>query len=204
MNEVRTGEGGGSSWNLFSEWLNSLPFPDSRWGWREQMDTGRGGRRAWNEGDGRGTDGIEGKLRGESGRMEGKFSIWPWAEMKSYIYLGAARCCFGVHPFFPLRHLHLKVLGAVPAVREIHRTVPCIVLRRQLLHVGISAVFKPPWRWQRRNECKPSAQSGLGSGSPPGISASPETGAYDFEEVSCTLFAVRWPKYSKWFMILLA
>lgn len=204
MNEVRTGEGGGSSWNLFSEWLNSLPFPDSRWGRREQMDTGRRGRRAWNEGDGRGTDGIGGKLREESGRMGGKFSIWPWAEMKICMYLGAARYCFGMHHFFPQWHLLLKVLRAEPAVQEIHRTVPYIFLRRQLLQVGISAVFKPPWQWQRRNECKPSAQSGLGSGSLPGIPASPGIGAYDFEEVSCTLFAARWPKYSKWFMILFA
>lgn len=130
MNEVRTGEGGGSSWNLFSEWLNSLPFPDSRWGRREQMDTGRRGRRAWNEGDGRGTDGIGGKLREESGRMEGKFSIWPWAEMKICMYLGAARYCFGMHHFFPQWHLLLKVLRAEPAVQEIHRTVPYIFLRK--------------------------------------------------------------------------
>lgn len=91
MNEVRAGEGGGSSWNLFSEWLNLLPFPNLCWGRREQMDTGRRGRRVRNEGDGWGTDGVGGKRRGESARMVGKFSTWPWVEMKVCIHHGAAR-----------------------------------------------------------------------------------------------------------------
>ena len=98
MNEVRTGEGGGSSWNLFSEWLNLLPFLNLCWGRREQMDTGRRGRRVRNEGDGWGTDGVGGKRRGESARMVQKFSAWPWVEMKICIHYGAAR--FWVASFF--------------------------------------------------------------------------------------------------------
>lgn len=42
-------------------------------------------------GDGWGTDGVGGKQRGESARMVGKFSTWPWVEMKICIHHGAAR-----------------------------------------------------------------------------------------------------------------
>lgn len=97
MNEVRTGEGGGSSSNLFSEWLNLLPFPNLCWGRREQMDTGRRGRQVRNEGDGWGTDGVGGKRRVESARMIGKFSTWPWVEKK----ICMRQLDFGMHHFYP-------------------------------------------------------------------------------------------------------
>lgn len=107
MNEVRAGEGGGSSWNLFSEWLNLLPFPNLCWGRREQMDTGRRGRRVRNEGDGWGTDGVRRKWRGESARMVEKFSTWPWVEMKICTKHGAARflgcILFSLHGTYPVR-----------------------------------------------------------------------------------------------------
>lgn len=95
MNEVRTGEGGGSSWNLFSEWLNSLPFPDSCWGRREQMDTGRRGRRAWNEGDGRGTDGIGGKLREEEEGWKESFPFDLELKWRSACILGQLGIALG-------------------------------------------------------------------------------------------------------------
>lgn len=144
MNEVRAGEGGGSSWNLFGEWLNLLPFPNLCWGRREQMDTGRRGRRVRNEGDGWGTDGVGGKRRGESARMVGKFSTWPWVEMKICIHHGTAR--FWDASFFLSVGLYAsKSCGPSQQSNPsqgICRTRTEIFSRGQLLQTGICTVFK--------------------------------------------------------------
>lgn len=140
-----------------------IPFPSSYWGRREQMDTGRKGRRVWREGDGWGTDGVGGKRREESGRMVGKFSTWPWAEMKICIYLGASRSCFGMHTYVPLRNLHLKVMWSIPK-DSLHCTLHFLeeanTTGGHLCCVQALLVMAEGWNESKHH----SAQNGIGSG----------------------------------------
>lgn len=191
MNEVRTGEGGGSSWNLFSEWLNLLLFPNLCRGRREQMDTGRRGRRVRNEGDGWGTDGVRRKWRGESARMVEKFSTWPWVEMKSCRRHGAARflgcILFSLHGTYAIRSCGPSQQPS-PS-QGTYRARTWIFPRGHLLQKGTCAVFKSH-NGSGRGELCASAGTKMGWDVIilPGIPAKPEIGAYNFEEVYYTQF----------------
>lgn len=201
MNEVRTGEGAGSSWNLFSEWLNLLPFPNLCRGRREQMDTGRRGRRVRNEGDGWGTDGVRRKWRGESARMAEKFSTWPWVEMKICMQHWAARflgcILFSPHGTFPVRSR--GPFQQLSASQGTCTARTWIFSRGHLLQKDTCTVFKACSGNGRGELC---ANTGTEMGWDviihPGIPAKPEIGVYISEELYYTQFVrIQWPKYSE-------